>query len=320
MFLAALGGALAMPFAARAQNAKPVVGFLRSTPAAPFAHLVKAFSQSLAEAGFADGKTITIEQRWADNRAERLPDLARDLIQRGASVLVGNGPAMRAAKAVTSTVPIVFVAGDDPVKSGLVDGLSRPGGNLTGVTFFGGSQLSAKRLDLLRDVAPRATLIAVLIDKTYAGFVREMPDIETAARTLGQRLVSIEVSRESDLDAAFDKAMQAGAGAMLVSGGPLLTSHRQRVVALAAQHSLPAIYDLREFVQAGGLISYSASIADAYRRAGTYVARILKGDRPADLPVQQATQFELAINMKTAKALGLTIPLPLQAAADEVIE
>lgn len=319
-FIAGIGGAVAMPFVVRAQPAMPMVGLLRSTPAAPFAHLVTALRQSLAEAGYVEGRNVTIEQRWADNRMDRLPGLAKDLVQRGASVIVGNGPAMHAAKAATSKIPIVFVVGDDPVKSGLVDGLSRPGGNVTGVTFFAGSQLNAKRLDLLRDIAPKANIIAVLLDHSYAAFVREMPDIEAAARTLGQRLVTIDVAKESELGDAFGKAMQAGARAMLVSGGPTFTSNRQRIVALAAQHGLPAIYDVREFAQAGGLMSYAANITDAYRRAGGYVARILKGDKPSELPVEQATQIELVINMKTAKTLGLAVPLALQAAADEVIE
>ena len=319
-FIAGLGGALALPRVARAQDKKPVVGFLRSTPAAPFAHIVTAFRDALAKAGFIEGQNVVIEQRWADNRMERLPELARELVQRGAQVLVGNGPAMQAAKTVTTMVPIVFVFGDDPVESGLVDSMSRPSGNVTGITFFGGGHLDAKRMDLLRDVAPRATIIAVLVDSNYAVAMRQIPDMESAARMLGQRLVTIGVRKESELEGAFEKAMQAGAGAMLVSGGPLITSHRQRVVALAAQHQLPAIYDLREFVQAGGLMSYSASLAGAYRHAGAYAARILKGDRPANLPVLQATQIELTINLKTAKALGVTIPLPLQAAADEVID
>ena len=268
-----------------------------------------------------DGQNVTIEQRWADNKLDRLPALARELIAQRVSVMVGNGPAMQAAKEATSIIPIVFVVGDDPVKSGLVGSLNWPGGNLTGVTFFGGgSQLNAKRLDLLRDLVPKASLIAVLLDTNYAAFVRELPDVEASARVLGQRIVTVEVSRENDLDAAFEKIVQSGAGAMLVSGGPFFTSQRRKIVALAAQHAIPSIYDVREFVQTGGLISYSASITDAYRRAGGYVARILKGDAPSELPVQQAMQFELAINLKTAKLLGITVPLPLQAAADEVIE
>ena len=208
-FMTLVGGAAAAsvwPVAARTQQAtRPVVGFLRSTPAAPFAHLLGAFRQSLAEAGYVDGQNVTIEQRWADNKLDRLPALARELIAQRVSVMVGNGPAMQAAKEATSIIPIVFVVGDDPVKSGLVGSLNRPGGNLTGVTFFGGSQLNAKRLDLLRDLVPKASLIAVLLDTNYAAFVRELPDVEASARVLGQRIVTVEVSRENDLDAPSRK-------------------------------------------------------------------------------------------------------------------
>ena len=319
-FIAMAGGAaVAWPVSAWAQQ-KPIVGLLRSTPAAPFAHLVTALQQGLADAGFAAGQAVAIEQRWADNRLDRLPALAKELIERKASVIVGNRPAVQAAMAATSTIPIVFVVGDDPVKSGLVESMSRPVGNVTGVTFFAGSQLDAKRMDLLRDIAPKARTIAVLIDGSYTTLANVMPDLQAAASTLGQGLVPFTVARDSDLEDIFAKAVAAGAGAMLVSGGPLLTSQRQRVVALAAKHAMPAIYDVREFVQAGGLISYAANLADAYRRAGQYAGRILKGDKPSSLPVLQATQIELAINLKTAKALGIAIPLPLQAAADEVIE
>ena len=309
-----------MPLVARAQSTRPVIGFFRTTPAASFVHLLAAFRQGLADGGFVDGQNITIEQRWANNQLDRLPALARDLVERRVSAIVGNGEAMRAAKAATSSIPIVFVIGDDPIKSGLVDSFSRPSGNVTGVTFFGGSQLNAKRLDLLRDLTPKANLVAVLVDKSYAAFVRELPDMEYVARTLGQRIVSVEVGRDNEIEAAFDKLVQAGASAMLVSGGPLITSQRKKVVALAARHGIPAIYDVREFAQAGGLISYSASISDAYRRAGGYVSRILQGDKPSDLPVQQAMQFELVINLKAAKALGITVPQTLLVAADEVIE
>lgn len=309
-----------MPLVARAQSTRPVIGFFRTTPAASFVNLLAAFRQGLADGGFVDGQNITIEQRWANNQLDRLPALARDLVERRVSAIVGNGEAMRAAKAATSSIPIVFVIGDDPIKSGLVDSFSRPSGNVTGVTFFGGSQLNAKRLDLLRDLTPKANLVAVLVDKSYAAFVRELPDVEYVARTLGQRIVSVEVGRDNEIEAAFDKLVQAGASAMLVSGGPLITSQRNKVVALAARHGIPAIYDVREFAQAGGLISYSASISDAYRRAGGYVSRILQGDKPSDLPVQQAMQFELVINLKAAKALGITVPQTLLVAADEVIE
>lgn len=307
------------PLAARAQ-ARPVVGLLRSTPAASSSGIVAAFRQGLADGGFTDGRNVAIEERWADNRLDRLPGLARDLVERGASVIVGNRPAIVAAKEAGITIPMVFVLGDDPIKSGLVASLSRPGGNVTGVSFFGGAQLNAKRLSLLRDVVPAADTVAVLIDTAYTTVGQEMPELDAAARTLGLTLVPIGVSRESDFGDAFAKAVAARAGAMLVSGGPLFTSQRQRIVALAATHAIPAIYDLREFAEAGGLISYAASITDAYRRAGNYAGRILKGDKPSELPVDQASQIEMVINLKTAKALGLAIPLSIQTAADDVIE
>jgi putative ABC transport system substrate-binding protein len=307
------------PLAALAQPV-PVVGLLRSTPAASSAHLVDAFRQGLAGGGYVDGQNVAIEQRWADNQLARLPGLAEDLIRRGVSVIVGNRPAVLAAKSASSTIPIVFVLGDDPVKSGLVRSLSRPGGNITGITFFGGAHLNAKRLSLLRDVVPKVGTVAILVDITYTTVAKEMPELEAAAGVLGLRLVPIGVAGESDFVEAFARAAEAKAGAMLVSGGPLFTSNRQQIVALAAKHAIPTIYDLREFAEAGGLISYSASIKDAYRRAGTYASRILKGDKASELPVEQASQIDLVINLKTAKALGIALPLSLQTAADEVIE
>jgi putative ABC transport system substrate-binding protein len=317
-----LGGAAgAYPFVARAQQAAlPVIGFLRSTPAAPFAHLVTAFRQGLGELGRVEGESVIIEQRWADNEPDRLPPLAADLVQRRVAVIVGNGPAMQAAKAATATIPIVFVVGDDPVKSGLVGSLNRPGGNLTGVTFFGGSRLGPKRIELLHELIPKSGLIAVLLDPNYAGFVRELPDLEAAGRAVGRKIVEVKAENEGELDVAFAKIVEAGAGALLVSGGPFFTSQRRKLIALAARHAIPAIYDVREFIEAGGLISYSASITDAYRQAGIYAGRILEGAKPPELPVQQPTKFELVINLKTAKALGLEVPPTLLARADEVIE
>jgi putative ABC transport system substrate-binding protein len=297
-----------------------VVGFLRSTPAAPFTHLVEAFTRGLAEEGFVPGQNVAIEQRWADNKIDRLPALAAELVNRPVAALVGNRPAVRAAKNATSTIPIVFVVGDDPVKSGLVPNLNRPGGNLTGVTFFGGGTLNAKRLELLHQLARDGAAIAVLIDTNDADFVRELPEVEAAGRTLGRRIVGFSVSRGGELEPAFAGMVEAGAAGLLVSGGPFFTSQRHRIVALAARHKLAAIYDLREWADAGGLISYAASISGAYRQAGVYVGRILKGDKPGDLPVQRPTQFELVINLRTARAQGISIPLSLQAAADAVIE
>jgi putative ABC transport system substrate-binding protein len=322
-FFSLIGGAAAVSMApglADAEQSMPVVGLLRSTPAAPFAHLVEALRQGLKDEGFVEGRNVAIEQRWADNQIDRLPGLAADLVGRQVAAIVGNGPAMQAAKAATVTIPIVFVVGDDPVKSGLVDSFNRPGANLTGVTFFGGSQLNAKRLELLRDLLPGASDVAILIDSSYARFVRALPDLDAAGRTIGLRTIPVSVERESELDAAFAKMVQAGANALLLSGGPLFTSRRRTVVALAARHKVPAIYDVREYVEAGGLIGYSASIAGAYRQAGSYAGKILKGAKPSELPVLQPTEFELVINLRTAKALGLVVPPPLIARADEVIE
>jgi putative tryptophan/tyrosine transport system substrate-binding protein len=320
--LLALAVSAAMwPLATRAQRPGAfVVGFLRSTPAGPFAHLLSAFREGLAAAGYVEGQNVVIEQRWGNNVPDLLPALAADLVQRNVAVLVGNGPAMEAAKAATATIPIVFVMGDDPVKSGLVSNLRRPDGNLTGVTFFGGGELDMKRLEFLDELAPKGAVVAVLIDRTYAAFVSELPNIEAAGRAVGRQTVLVEVEGEGEFDTAFAEIVRVKAGAVLVSGGPLFTSQRRRLVAMAARHALPAIYDLREFVDAGGLISYSASIAHAYRQAGAYVGQILNGAKPSDLPILRPTRFELVINLATAKALGLTIPPTLLARADEVIE
>jgi putative tryptophan/tyrosine transport system substrate-binding protein len=320
-FMAMASGAAIWPLASSAQQpGPPVIGFLRSTPAGPFAHVLSAFREGLARTGYVDGQNLAIEQRWADNKSERLPALALELVQRNVAVLVGNGPAMEAAKAVTATIPIVFVVGDDPVKSGLVTSLNRPGGNLTGVTFFAGSELDTKRLELLDELTPKGVVVGVLVDRTHAAFVSELPNIEAAGHALGRKTVLVEIEGEGELDTAFAEIVRVGAGAVLVTGGPLFTSHRRKIVALAAHHTLPAIYDVREFVDAGGLISYSASITDAHREAGVYVGKILKGTKPSELPIRRPTKLDLVINLATAKALGLTIPPTLLARADEVIE
>jgi putative tryptophan/tyrosine transport system substrate-binding protein len=321
-FITLLGGAVvAWPLAARAQQpATPVVGLLRSTPAAPFAHIVAALRQGLADEGFVEGRNVAIEQRHADNQLERLPGLAADLVRQQVSVIVGNVVAVDAVRAVTATIPIVFVTGEDPVKGGLVASLNRPEANLTGVTFFGGSQLDAKRLELLRDLVSKAAVFAVLGDVNYPAFEPELPAVEAAGRALGRQIVVVKASSEGELEGAFAKIVQAGAGALLVSGSPFFTSQRRALVALAARHAIPAIYDQRDFVVDGGLISYSASFTGAYRQAGTYVGKILKGGKPSELPVLQPTTFELVLNLKTAKALGLDVPQSIQLRADEVIE
>jgi putative ABC transport system substrate-binding protein len=321
-FIALLGGAaVAWARAGQAQQpAMPVIGFFRSTPAAPFQHLVAALRAGLNEEGFAEGKNVAIEQRWADNRLDRLPDLAADLVRRRVAAIVGNSLAADAAKAVTSTIPIVFVTGDDPVKAGLVASLNRPGGNLTGVTFFGGAQLGPKRLEVLRDLVPKAAVFAVLGDVNYPGSEAGLPAIEAAGRALGRRIVVVKVSNEREFEAAFAKIAQAGAGALLVNGSPFFTSQRGALIALAARHGIPAIYDQRDFVVDGGLMSYSASFTGAYRQAGIYVGKILKGAKPSELPVLQPTTFEFVLNLRTAKALGLDVPQSIQLRADEVIE
>jgi putative tryptophan/tyrosine transport system substrate-binding protein len=317
-FITLLGGAaVAWPMAARAQQpAMPVVGLLRSTTAAPFTRLVAELQRGLSEEGFVEGRNVTIEQRWADNQPDRLPDLAADLVRRKVAVIVCNSPAV-VARAAGPTVPIVFVVGDDPVKMGLVGSLSRPEGNLTGVTFFGGSLLGAKRLALLHELIPKISVVAVLLDPDT---IFEIELVETAARALGLQIVPVKLASERDLDAAFDRVVATGAGALLFGGGPVLRGQLQQIVALAARHALPTIYELRDYVEAGGLISYAASFPAAYRQAGVYAGRILKGVKPSELPVLRPTKFEMAINLKTAKTLGLTVPQTLLVAADEVIE
>jgi putative ABC transport system substrate-binding protein len=318
---AAAASSVSWPLAAHAQQpAMPVVGLLRSTPSAPFAHLVAALRQGLSEEGFVEGRNVAIEQRWADNQLDRLPGLAADLVRRQVAVIVGNAGAAEAARDTATAIPIVFVTGEDPVKTGLVKSINRPEGRLTGVTFFGGAQLNAKQLELLRDLVPKATIGAVLGDPNYPAFEAELPDVVSSGRSLGREIMVATASNERELEAAFAKIVQARAGTLLVSGSPFFTSQRQALIALAARHAIPAIYDLRDFVVDGGLISYSASFTGAYRQAGLYVGKILKGAKPSDLPVLQPTTFELAINLKTAKALGLDVPATVLARADEVIE
>ena len=324
-FLATLGGAaVAWPLAARAQQpAMPVVGLLRTTTAAPFAPIVVELRKGLSEEGFIEGHNVVLEQRWADNQLDRLPGLAADLVRRKAAVIVVNTPAVvAAARTADPTVPLVFVTGDDPVKMGFVSSLNRPEGNLTGVTFFGGSVLGAKRLELLHELVPKVSLVAILLDPDIAGsgFEVGMTSIETAARVLGLKIVVVKPASEHDLDAAFVRIVTTGAGAVLFGGGPVLRTQVQQLIALAARHAIPVIYELRDYVEAGGLISYGTSFPDAYRQAGVYAGRILKGAKPAELPVLQPTRFELVINLKTAKTLGLTVPDKLLVAADEVIE
>jgi putative tryptophan/tyrosine transport system substrate-binding protein len=320
-FITLLGGAAAAwPLAARAQQpAMPVVGFLRNTPSAGFDHLVAAFRQGLREADFVDGRNVAIQQRWAEGRDDRLPALVADLINLKAAVIVANTIGALAAKAEATNIPVVFVTGSDPVRDGLVASFNRPGGNCTGVVFISGA-LGTKRLELLRQLAPQATTIAMLVGPSQPETVAEQTDVQKAAQAFGQQVVIAEATSGGEIDAAFAKFVERGAGALLVGTGAFTNSHREAIVALAARHAIPAMYSLREFASIGGLISYGPSITDAYRQAGIYAGRILKGEKPADLPVMQSTKFELVLNLKTARALGLDVPDRLLALADEVIE
>jgi len=320
-FITLLGGtAAAWPFAARAQQpTMPVVGFLRSATLADVPHWVAAFRQGLKEAGFVEGQNVAIEFRSADNQLDRLPALVADLIRQPVAVILGNTDAALAAKAATTTVPIVFASGSDPVRDGLVASLNRPGGNVTGLVYFS-AVLGAKRLELLRQLVPGATTIAVLVNPNTPLTEAERKDVQAAAQAIGQQLIIFDISSDRDIETAFAAFVQRGAGALLVGTGGFLNSNRERIAAVANRHALPASYSQREGVVAGGLMSYGPSISDAYRQAGIYSGRILNGEKPADLPVIRSTKFELVLNLKTAKALGLTIPPSLLVAADEVIE
>jgi putative ABC transport system substrate-binding protein len=319
-FITLFGGTVALPLAARAQQpAMPVIGFLRSASLDNATPLVSAFRQGLKEAGYIEGQNVAVEFRSAEGRNDQLPSLVAELVRRQVAVIVCNVTAASAAKAVTSTVPIVFATGDDPIAEGLVTSLNRPGGNITGVSFLGNA-LGAKQVELLHELLPKATTIAVLVDTNYQGSISGLTDVKTAAHSLGQQLVVLQASRERDLDMASATLVRQHADALIVLGAAFFLSQRDQIIALAAQHRLPAIYQVPDFVAAGGLMSYGASIMDAYRLVGVYTGKILHGAKPADLPVQQSTKLELIINLKTAKALGLTVPLTLQARADEVIE
>jgi len=318
-FITLLGGAAAWPLAARAQQpAMPVVGFLRDASLADATHLVVAFRQGLKEAGFIEGQNVVIEYHSAEDQPHRLPALVADLVRRQVALIVGNTPSALAAKAATTTVPIVFVIGGDPVKLGFVASLSRPGGNMTGVSFL--SRASAtKRFELLRQLVPKAAAIAMLVDPTSPFAEGELRDLQAAAHASGQELMVVEAGSDRDIEKAFATFAQRGAVALFIGSSAFFNSRRERVAALAVRHMLPTIYVMREFATAGGLMSYGTSIAGAYRLAGSYASGILKGEKPADLPVQQSTKFEFVINLRTAKALGLEIPDKLLALADEVM-
>jgi putative ABC transport system substrate-binding protein len=321
--LVALGGAAAAwPLAARAQQpAMPVVGFMSARSPEDSAHLVAAFRRGLGESGFIEGQNVAIEFRWAHGQYDRLPALADELVRRQVNVLVavGGEPSPLAAKRATSTIPIVFGIGSDPVSIGLVESFSRPGGNVTGVTLMT-ALMEPKRLGLLRELVPGVPLVGVLLNPVFPPAARQLQELEQAARTIGQRLVVTKASTDEELNAAFAVLVQERIGALLVAADPYFDTRRDRIIAVAAQHRLPAIYQFREYAVAGGLLSYGISITDGYRQYGVYAASILNGAKPADLPVQQVVKFELVINMKTAKALDVTISDNLLSLADEVIE
>jgi putative tryptophan/tyrosine transport system substrate-binding protein len=317
-FITLLGGAAAWPLAARAQQpGMPVVGFVRDVTIDVSDDRVTAFRQGLNEAGFVERQNVAIEYR--SDQTDRLPLVVTDLLRRQVALIVGNTPAAQAAKTATTTVPIVFVTGGDPVGVGLVANLNRPGGNVTGVSFFS-VELAAKLLGLLRELRPGAARIAVLVDPKFPTTERLVSEVRAAASAIGQQIEVLYVSSDREIETAFTALVQRGAGALLWGTGEFLLSQRDRVVALAARHRIPTMYILREYVAAGGLISYAASTTDANRQAGIYVGRILKGEKPGDLPVVLPTKFHLVINVKTAKALGVEIPDRLLALADEVIE
>jgi putative ABC transport system substrate-binding protein len=321
-FITLLGGAAAWPLAARAQqSAMPVIGFLRSTSANASADLVAALGRGLTEAGYTEGQNLAIEYRWADNQGTQLPALVADLIRRQCAVIIAGGAAeAHAAKVATVSIPIVFATGEDPVKVGLVASLNRPGGNLTGISFYNSADLHPKQLEFLREIVPKADVVGLLLNPAQAAAESQKRNAQVAARALGQQILIVGASSERDFDMAFANLAQQRAGALLIAGSALFTGQRDRLVSLAARYALPTVYPLREFVAAGGMMSYGASITDAYRDVGVYAGRILRGEKPADLPVTLPTKFEFVINLKTVKALGLTVPDKLLVAADEVIE
>jgi len=322
-FIAFVGGtAAAWLLPARAeQSTVPVIGFLNAASPRPFANYVAGFRAGLKETGYVDGQNVAIEFRWAEGHYDLLPEMAADLVRRKVAVLAATGgaPSITAAKATTTTIPIVFTIGTDPARAGFVSSLSRPGGNITGVNLFVVA-MESKRLGLLRALIPGVQLIAVLLNPNRQTYAQQKSDVEEAAHAIGQQVHLLSASNETEIDAAFATAVQLRAGAMLVTGDPFFSSQHDKIIALAARHAIPAIYEQREHALAGGLMSYGTNLSEGYHQAGVYAGRILKGEKPGDLPVVQSSKFELVINLKTAKALGIEIPPNLSAEADEIIE
>jgi putative ABC transport system substrate-binding protein len=320
-FLAIVAGVTAgWSLGVRAQQ-KPVIGFLNSGSADAYADRITAFHQGLREHGYIDGQNVAVEYRWALGEYERLPPLAAELVQRGVSVLIATGgePAALAAKSATSTIPIVFAIGGDPIKLGLVASYSRPGGNATGANILA-AEMDAKRLGLLRELIPDASPVALLLNPNFPAYPTQSEELRRAAAIIGLPVEVLLANTDAEIDAAFDVAAQKRAKALVLAASPFFDTRRDKIVALAAHHALPTVYHFREFALAGGLLSYGVSIPHIYRQVGAYAGRILRGESPADLPVQQPTRFDLVINLKTARALGLTVPPALLARADEVIE
>jgi ABC-type uncharacterized transport system substrate-binding protein len=320
-FVTLLGGAMTLPFAARAQQpGMPVIGFLGTRASGEDPQLLIAFRGGLKEVGYIEGQNLAIQYRFAENQYDRLPTLAADLVRRQVAVIVANGRAAQVAKEATATIPIAFVAGFDPVEIGLVASMSRPGGNITGVSILD-VELGPKRLQLLHELVPNATVVAVLVNPSDpARAETTSKELQAAANSLGLQLHVLQASTDRDLDTVFARLAELRAGGLVIGGEPFFNSRSEQLGELTSRHAVPTVYQLRAFAAAGGLVSYGGSLTDAYRLIGIYTGRILKGEKPADLPVQQATKVEMVINLKTAKMLGLTVPQSLLGRADEVIE
>ena len=315
-----LGGAAAWPLAARAQKpVLPMIGFLNAAAPDGYAPMAAAFRQGLQETGYVEGQNVSTEYRWADGQYDRLPAMAADLVRRQVAVIFTNTPGVAATKAATTTIPIVFTTSGDPVELGFVAALNRPGGNITGVTQLN-VEIGPKRLELMHELVPTATTIAVLLNPSYPSAETELKDMQAAARTLGLQVHVLRASNEREINEAFATLVQLRIGTFVICSDPFFNSRTKQLAALGLRHAVPTIFQYREFAAAGGLMSYGGSIIDSYRKAGVYTGRILKGEKPADLPVQQSTKVELILNLKTAKALSLTVPITLLGRADEVIE